>query len=296
MGRRAWLNLWLAAALAVLVWVVWQEPGHAPKPIVKLTALKPAAIEHITLTNRSGTLKLAKQNGGWQLQAPLQIAADGVRVDDLLQVAEAESHSQFSAPGKGLAPFGLDKPVVTLRLNGTELKFGGTTPVDQQRYVQIGDVIHLIDDRYSFDLDANADAYVSRDLVPSGADLNAIALPGLNLGRGKDGKWSATPAPPGISQQKTQEKIKALADAWRGAQALRVAAYDKRPAQGTISLSLAGGQTPLRYAIIARQPELILARPELGLQFYLAGEEAARLLELKPAADDDKDKHKEKGK
>lgn len=285
MGRRAWLNLWLAAALAVLVWVVWQEPGHAPKPVVKLTPLAPAAIDHITLTNRSGTLKLAKQNGAWQLQAPLQIAANEVRVDGLLQVAEAESRSQFPAPGKSLAPFGLDKPSATLRLNGTELKFGGTTPVDQQRYVQIGDVIHLIDDRYSFDLDADVDAYVSRDLVPSGTELSAIALPGLSLSRGKDGKWSATPMPHGVSQ----ERMKALADAWREVQALRVAAYDKRPAQGTVGLTLAGGQTPLRYAIIARQPELILARPELGLQFYLAGDEAARLLELTPAADKDKD-------
>jgi hypothetical protein len=288
MGARAWLNIWLAVALAVLVWVVWQEPGHAPKPTAKLTALAPAAINQVTLVNSSGTLELAKQDGHWRLQAPMAVAANPVRVEDLLQVASAESRSRFPAAGKDLAPFGLAKPSITLRLNDTELRFGTTTPVDQQRYVQIGDTIHLIDDQYSFDLSADVAAYVSRDLVPEGAQPVTVALPDFTLNRGKDGKWSATPAPPGVAEGEMQ----ALADAWREAQALRVAAYDKRPGQGTVTLSLVGGQAPLRYEIIARQPGLILARPDLGLQFYLPKEDAARLLELKPPASKDKDKAK----
>lgn len=292
MGRRAWLNVWLAAALAVLVWVVWQEPGHAPKPTAKLTALAPAAVTQVTLVNPGGTLELAKRDGRWDVRAPFEIAANPVRVEGLLQVAAAESRSQFPAAGKDLAPFGLAKPAITLRLNDTELKFGATTPVDQQRYVQIGDTIHLIDDQYGFDLGADAAAYVSRDLVPQGAKLATIALPGLSLSRSAKGSWSATPAPPGVSE----DGMRALADAWRDAQALRVAAYDKRPAQGTVALGVAGGQAPLRYEIIARQPELVLARADLGLQFYLPSEDADRLLDLKPPADEDKHKQKEKEK
>ena len=222
MGRRAWLNVWLVAALAVLVWVVWQEPGHAPKPTVKLTALAPASITRVTLTNADGTLTLAKEEGRWQIEAPFKIAANTVRVEDLLQVAAAESHSQFAVAGKDLASFGLAKPTIALRLNDVELKFGTTTAVDQQRYVQIGDTIHLIDDLYGFDLGADAAAYVSRDLVPQGAALTTIALPNLTLSRAADGKWSATPAPPGVSET----EIKAMADAWQSAQALRVAAFD----------------------------------------------------------------------
>jgi len=284
MGRRAWVNVWLVATLAVLAWVVWQEPGHAPKPTVNLMALAPASITRVTLTNTNGTLSLAKENGFWQIEAPFKIAANAVRVEDLLQVAAAVSHSQFAAAGKDLGPFGLAKPTITLRLNGVELKFGTTTAVDQQRYVQIGDTIHLIDDLYGFDLGADAAAYVSTDLVPRGAMLATIALPKLSLSRAADGKWSATPAPPGV----TETQIKGMADAWQSAQALRVAAFDKRPVQGTVGLGLAGGQTPLRYEIIARQPELILARTDLGLQFYMPQDDAARLLELKPPADKDK--------
>lgn len=286
MGRRTWLNVWLAAALAVLVWVVWQEPGHAPKPAAKLTTLSPDSVAQVTLVNGSGTLKLTKQGGRWQVQAPYEIAANPVRVADLLQVAMAESHAQFSAAGKDPAAFGLAEPAITLRLDGTELKFGSTTPVDQRRYVQIGDTIHLIDDQYGFDLGADAAAYVSRDLVPQGKQLAAIRLPDLSLSRGADGSWAATPAPPGTSAAALQ----ALADAWRDAQALRVAPYDKRPGQGTVTLTIAGGQAPLHYEIIARAPELILARADLGLQFYLPKDDAARL--LTPAADQDKDKRK----
>jgi hypothetical protein len=51
-----------------------------------------------------------------------------------------------------------------------------------------------------------------------------------------------------------------------------------------VVIGLKGGQSPLQYEIITRKPELILARPEIGMQFYLESDQAQRLLTLsKPA-------------
>jgi hypothetical protein len=282
MGKRALLNLWLAVALMALVWVVWQEPGHAPKPAaVKLTELAPAAIDKIVISNHNGSISFLKQDGAWQMVTPIKIAANPVRIDSLMELAQAESVSRFAAKGRDLAQYGLDKPAIQVRFNDTELLVGGVTPVGQQRYVKLGDTIHLIADRFQFDLTADASAFVSRDLVPHGKKIVAVELPHAKLSLDAKHQWSLTPPDKGLSQDALQR----VADEWRDAQALRVAAYDKRPEQGAVVIRVEGAPQPLRYEIIARKPELILARPEIGMQFYLAPEQAERLLDnIKPAA------------
>jgi len=277
MGKRALLNLWLVVALAVLVWVVWQEPGHAPKPpVVKLTDLTPAVIDKIVITKHSGTIQLDKQDGVWQMTQPIQVAANPVRVDSLLQMAEAESLSRFPVAGKDLNGFGLTNPTVTVRLNDRELLFGGVTPVDQRRYVRMGDTVHLIADRYLYDLTADAAAWVNRDLVAKDMKITALELPDAKLSRDDKGQWTVLPS----NAETSSDDAAALVQAWRDAQSVRVAPYDKRPAQGEVVIGLQDGRPPLRYEIIARKPKLILARPAIGMQFTLDADQAQRLLML----------------
>lgn len=276
MGKRALLNLWLVVALGVLVWVVWQEPGHAPKPTpVKLTGLNPKSISDIVITSDKGTIRLAKRGGQWRLLEPVEVVANPVIVDSVLQVADADSQSRFPAAGRDLKPFGLDHPEVSLRLNDTELRIGGVTPLDQQRYVQVGDTIHLINGSYFFGLNADPSAFVSRDLIPKDQALQAIQLPDVKLVQ-KNGQWTAKPAQGAL----TSDVFAKVAQAWHEAQALRITHYDKRPSKGTVVIEFDKGRPPLRYEILARQPQLILARPDIGMQYYLAGDEVSHLLTL----------------
>jgi hypothetical protein len=277
MGRRTLLNVWLAIALLALVWVVWKEPGHEPKPpTVKLTALSPAAISKIVVTNHNGTITLTKQGETWRLSQPVEVAANGVRVDDVLGLLQTKSLSRFPAAGRDLSEYGLAKPAVKLRLNDTEILFGGLTPVDQQRYVKVGDTIHLIADRYMFELTGGAAAWVSRNLVPPDKQIVTLQLPDRKLARNDKGEWSEKPAEKGVSADTLQD----LVNEWSDAQALRVAPYKEHAAQGEVVIGIAGRTQPLRYRIIARKPELILARPEIGMQYHVASEQADRLLSV----------------
>ena len=278
MGRRTLLNVWLAIALLALVWVVWREPGHEPQPpAVKLTALSPADINKIVITNHNGTITLTKQGGTWQLSQPVEVAANGVRVDDVLELLQTKSLSHFPAAGRDLSEYGLAKPAVKLHLNDTEILFGGLTPVDQQRYVKVGDAIHLIADRYMFELTGDAAAWVSRNLVPPDKQIVTLQLPDRKLARNDKGEWSETPAEKGVSP----DALLGLVNEWSDAQALRVAPYKKHDGHGEVVIGIAGQTQPLRYRIIARKPELILARPEIGMQFHVASEQADHLLSVK---------------
>ncbi|MEJ2651077.1 MAG: hypothetical protein P8173_04625 [Gammaproteobacteria bacterium] len=236
MGKRVLLNVWLAVALLALVWVVWKEPGHAPKPpVAKLTAMSPAAANKIVITNHNGTIILIKQAGAWQLAEPVKVAANGVRVDDLLELLQTNSLSQFPAAGHKLSEYGLAKPAVRLKINDTEIL-----------------------------------------LVPPGAQIDALQLPDRKLSRNDKDEWSEVPAQKGI----TSEILQGLVKEWHEAQAVRVAPYEKHASQGEVVITLAGQSQPLRFQIVARKPELVLARPEIGMQYYVASEQADRLLSV----------------
>ena len=175
-----------------------------------------------------------------------------------------------------LAKFELDKPKATLILGNTTLAFGGSDPINMRRYVQSGDTLYLANDDFFHHLSAAATDYVDKKLLPENAKLREIQLPGLKATLGQDGKWSREPAgdKPDLSE---------LATLWTTARAIDV----KRlagPAKGDpVHIGLAEGGA-VDFVIVQRDPEPILARQDLGLQYELTGETARQLLNLPKAA------------
>jgi hypothetical protein len=88
--------------------------------------------------------------------------------------------------------------------------------------------------------------------------------------------WQAQPDKPVLSA----DAIQTLIDAWQNAAALWVKPYAKGTPQGSITVQLTTPAQTLHFDIMARQPELILARPDLGLQYHFSAESAKALLEL----------------
>ena len=88
-------------------------------------------------------LHLAKDDGGWNITAPLEARADTTAVDNLVNaVNQAEVSRTLDDPQPDLALYGLDSPVATVRLtleDGTQLpliRIGKDTPVGYSVYVQ----------------------------------------------------------------------------------------------------------------------------------------------------------------
>lgn len=88
----------------------------------------------------------------------------------------------------------------------------------------------------------------------------------------------------------TPDAVNTLVQEWTAAQALQVRPYsvpmsqDKPPETVTVRQ----GGALLRFIIVSRAPELILARPEIGVQYHLPQDTAQRLLML--PADEPADK------
>lgn len=281
MNTRLLLNLGLLALVAVLGLFAYFQPGlEKPSAPPALTDLAISAIDRIRIEDRDGkTVALAREGGQWRLMEPVQLPANAVRVEALLHLAEESSYGQLDATDLDLAEFGLDAPRVRLLLNDRALVFGTTEPLDGRRYVRDGDTVHLIADRYFHILTGGFTEFVNQQLLPQDARVVELATPDWRLTRSAEGKWTLDPAPPGRSA----DTPNLLIDRWLTAQAVWVQPYEQAEAKGQIVVRLEGAEQPLRFDILAREPELVLARPDIGVQYHLAEDTARSLLEINEA-------------
>lgn len=276
MNTRSVLNLTLlglAAGLAALVY--WQPGIERPAGPPKLTTLSPADIAHLVIRpQRGGEIRLDKEQGAWMMRAPIAAYANEFRIDALLGIAQADSHAQFDAGTLELAKFRLDPPATVLRLNDVELAFGDSEPLNNRRYVRNGAAVHLINDDYFYRLQMDFPAFVSNLLLPPQAKPAQIRLPEFSVARA-EGQWRLAPA----QQQPSPDALNGFVEEWRGAQAIEIDRYEGGAARGEIMVSFEGDAAPLEFLLLETEPDLVLARADLGLRYHLAAEQALRLMQ-----------------
>jgi hypothetical protein len=278
MNTRTQLNLALLILVVISAVVMIYLPGlEKPAPPTALTTLSPDQVTRIQI-QRPGLadIQLVKRGQDWIMTAPLALPANVANVDSLLGLTQTPSQQQFAARKQDLDKFKLATPRVRLRLNDTEIAFGDTEPLAQRRYVRIDDTVHLVNEIVYDKLIAAPTAWVSTALLPPASKLLGIDLPGLTLTKQADGHWSLTPS----ANETSMDSINTLVDEWTHAQALQVKPYETGSAEGKVLLHLQASKNPISFEILARTPELILARPDVGVQYHLPAELADRLLKL----------------
>ncbi|HWO99240.1 MAG TPA: DUF4340 domain-containing protein [Methylococcus sp.] len=276
MKSRMLLNLVLLAVLAVLGVIAYFEPGKVEPPKTPLTQVDIDKLDTFTLRQGEQTLSFSRKNGHWWLAAPFAAPANEFRVRQLLEIAKANSDASYPLKTDELAKFELDKPIATLVLGETTLIFGGSDPIEMRRYVRIGDTLHLVRDDFSHHLTAGPTEYVDKKLLPEDARIGELVLPAMKAKLGEDGKWIFDPP-----QEAGDSGIGELLHAWQSARAIDVKRPDKAAEGEKIRVGLANGEA-VEFVVVQREPELLLYRPDLGLQYEIVGEPAKRLLSLPP--------------
>jgi hypothetical protein len=272
MKSRLFLNLGLLAIIAVLGILAFFEPGKKEAEKQALAAVDENTLTMVTLKNKE-TITFEKKDGHWRLTAPLQAPANEIRVRQLVDIAKSGIDAQYPVQAEDLAKFELDKPKATLILGNTTLVFGGSDPINMRRYVQAGDTLYLVNDDFFHHLTASATDYVDKKLLPENAKVREISIPGLKAVLGPDGRWTREPP------SEAKPDLGELATLWATARAIDVRRLEK-PVQGdAVRIGLAEGN-PVEFVIVQREPDLVLARQDLGLQYELTGETARQLLNL----------------
>ncbi|MFP5344619.1 MAG: DUF4340 domain-containing protein [Gammaproteobacteria bacterium] len=276
MRARLWLNIGLLLLVLALALLAYYQPGLAPQPPAKLTSLGAQHVTRLRIEqDGQPPLVLEKQAGKWSITGPVRVEANTLRVETVLRLAEAESLARF--PARDLERFKLDTPLLRVWLNDVEIAFGDSAPLGRQRYLLLDGTVHLIADEVYYYLRGGLPLFAGNNLLPQGAQLQSLALPGFSLVRA-DGRWRLDP-----SREVSMDDVNQFLDAWRGAQALQVTRYQNQAAQDKVQVRLQDGA--IEFLVLAREPELILARPDVGLQYHLGSGAAQRLLQW-PQADE----------
>jgi len=271
MSRAAWLNTALAAAVLALGAFLYLMPAKEAGIEHSLSALKPQ--EALSLrVERAGAVPvvLEKKLDAWFVTSPFTARADDGRVQQLLAIVQARSSHRLPADDR--ARFGLEPPQARIVVDGHVFSFGLVNEITREQYVMSGDAVYPVHPRYGMALPATAADAASRQLFASQEVPVRIESRHFTVAQ-QDGKWVLTPGAADLSQ----DDLIRWVDEWRLASALRVEARSATGKPEEIRVQLKSGST-VTIGIVARAPELVLARSDEKLQYYFRAELAKRLL------------------
>jgi hypothetical protein len=288
MSSRTLLNLVLLVTALGLALVAWFKPGmkpvEAPRPIT--TSLTPEQTGSITVERLTrDPLKFSRRDGRWFLLAEnRELPAADFQVRALLRLLEATATRHYPAGSLDLASLGLQPPQASVVMDDVDFRFGTTDALKNQRYIQIGDTVYLIDDQYQHLLNADWPNFVSRQLLEGRGAITRLELPDMTLAYADDGHWRLDPEQEGVGA----DALQTLIENWQNATALLTRRYVDSAAGETVTVHTRDSTRPLVLRIVARTPNLVLARPDWGIQYQLPGSEADSLLTLtQPAPESD---------
>ena len=275
MKSRLFLNLLMVIMLGILISIalLYQPQENAEK---KLTPLDINTIQSITIPRKKADIILHKQGEHWQMTSPYQMPAHDFRIKQLLKLSQLKSTKIYHANELDLKTFALDPPRARIQFNNTWIELGTSNPVSQQRYIKSGNRVLLAhDDNYPL-INSQPSSFVSLLLLNKNTDIQAIILPDQQLQKQQQ-KWQLKPENKNISA----DDIQTFIQNWKMAQAFGVHAYMKRKQLGQVIIKTKNRE--LIFEITDKKPWLILARPDLGIEYHLDESMGDKLLSIQAA-------------
>ncbi len=258
MSRRLLINLGLLFCIVGLaIFLTTNEDKEIVEEEITLTDIDPASI-HIIQIERQGldNIIFQKQDDHWDMQSPFNLPANLSRIKVMLKLLQAHSYDHFSAADNDLTPFMLAVPAVSIILNDTRIAFGDINPLEKKlRYVLIKDTVHIINDSLFHQLQASATFFLNPKLIPPGATIKTIHFPELTIDYTENGKVS------GAHHH--------IINAWKQMESVSVRKYEEMEPIDTIKLELTSGEI-IEFIILSARPNLILARPDIGIQYHIS--------------------------
>lgn len=270
MSQRFLINLGLLfCIIGLALFLITDTNDKAIEQKVTLTDIDPESIHVIQIERQDlDDIIFQKQNKHWIMQSPFNLPANLSRIKVMLKLLQAHSYDHFSAADNDLTPFMLAVPAVSIILNDTRIAFGDINPLEEKlRYVLIKDTVHIINDSLFHQLQASATFFLDSKLIPPDATIKKIKLPELNIENAGDGKV------PGAHHQ--------VMNAWNKAESISVRKYEEIEAIDSIKLELTTGEI-IEFIIISDRPNLILARPDKGIQYHISNTVSDNLFPTKP--------------
>ena len=273
MQSRTLLNIALFLIVALLAVYIYEfgKQQQASSKSALLTQLSADTVTQINIRHNQRHIELKQEHGKWRILQPINIAANSFRIDTLLNILNTVSHAAYPATDLDQDKYGLSEASTSISFNDISIDFGIVNPINNYRYVRINNTVHLIDDHYYPLLSSQTGALVARELIAADAVIDKLVLPDQTLHKDESNIWhsSANIGPDAINETLHH---------WQHSQAFGVHNYMQRESLADISVYLAGDNKPIQFYVTDVDPWLIIARPDLDIEYHFNLEFYDRLL------------------
>jgi len=281
MNNKNLLNLALLLVVAALALIIYQseEPGTELDRISNINFdYELADITSLVIEHNGRRTKLEKNaDNQWQITEPVSIAANNFRINSILKLANAPIHNRYPISELDAGKIGLRRSAASssveksserststtiVSFGDTVLRFGIINPATNLRYIQIGETVYTIEDVYYPLLSSHFGTLVSLGLLPEDSTIDKLVLINQTISKDDNGRWQS-------NIDISADAIAATLEGWKTFQAFGIHEYMQRDQLGEVFVYLKGKEKPISFQITDTAPWLILARPELGLEYHL---------------------------
>ncbi len=263
MNKNNLLNLVLflvVIALASIIYFSEEESTELEKiSNSNITGISTIKIQH----NQNTTTIIKSPSTHWKITEPVAVDANDFRINSILKLLNAPVHNQYSLDEINTSDTGLAKPLTSIQFNNHTIEFGIINPATNLRYIKFNNTVYTIEDVYYPLLSSHFGTLVSLNLLPADSKIEKLVLANQTIAKDGSGLWQS-------NSKMSADNINRTLDHWRNDQAFGVHQYMQRKEElGEVFVYIEGQQQPLTYVITDTDPWLILARPEIGLEYHL---------------------------
>jgi hypothetical protein len=279
MFTRRWLiNYLLFVLIIIFTWIGMKYP-ITPEQMGQsnaITSIKPQDIEHIKIETADAIIDLDKQAGNWDISSPISWPANNIAVERLTTLASLQAQSELPNNEIDLSTLGLSLPKAVITLNQQRFAFGDSNRIGNRRYLASGSKVYLVDDIHFPFIKNGIYGLLDKRLLPASLGIKALQLTNASIRR-EQGKWVAR------AEQADSQQVDQLIDQWQRLEASAIRAYDTSltPLSKIKAETEAAGS--IEFYLMSIKPEIILARPDLKLQYHFADYHYYDLLAFRPA-------------
>jgi hypothetical protein len=262
-SKRWLINYVLILLIAVFTFVGNRynvQTGHQPEN--RISTLKSQDIKQVSIQTADSSILLNKVGTSWQIESPILWHANNITVERIIDLVNAQTDSRLPASDIDLSTLGLKFPKAILKLNETEFLFGATNNIGERRYLQNGETVYLLQDRYLPFISQGISCLIDRRLLPRALPLQSLKLSASRLNKTDNSSWQSS------TETISEAQASQIINRWQTLEATQIKTYQtgQTPMQKIIAGLDNGGQ--IEFYLLSITPKIVIARPDLGLQYH----------------------------
>ena len=274
MSKRMLINYLLIILIIIFTWIGIKYPITEDQMINRnaITTLKPKNITYIKIETADETIVLNKQGTSWKVISPINWFANNISAERIASLAGVEPQSKLPLDEIDISTLGLRIPKAVVTLNKKSIYFGDTNRIGNRRYLMAEPNVYLVSDIHYIFISQGLSGLLDNRLLPSQLDLIELKFSAFSVNKSGPA-WSTD------TTGKSPQAAAQLVTNWRQKQA-SIKPYDKtlNPLQ-KIKARLQSGEE-IEFFVLSIKPEIIIARPDLNIQYHFPDHQYYELLSL----------------